>query len=114
MCHHISGGIGRGIHGSAISLADVALMVQNWSDKPVVDKTGLTGLYDVQTDGWAPMRPRPMGPDGTTPTGGDSGIYDPDRQTLFDVFRQLGLKMESQRAVIDMYVVDHVEKPTAN
>jgi uncharacterized protein (TIGR03435 family) len=113
-CHQIGGGQGRGIHGSAVSLADVALWVQNWSDKPVVDKTGLTGLYDIQTDGWMPMRPRPPAPDGTAPTGGDAGLNDPDRQTLFDVFRQLGLKMESQRALIDMYLVDHVERPTAN
>jgi bla regulator protein BlaR1 len=114
-CHQMQGGQGRGIHGSAISIDDVTLFVQNFSDKPVVNKTGLTGLYDIQTEGWQPMRPKPpMGPDGTTPTGGDAGLYDPDRQTLFDVFRQLGLKMEPQRAVIDMYVVDHVEKPSAN
>jgi uncharacterized protein (TIGR03435 family) len=113
-CHSPGGGQGRGIHGDAVTIADVALFVQNWSDKPVIDKTGLTSLYNIQTEGWIPMRPRPFGPDGKATTGGDAGIYDPDRQTLFDVFRQLGLKMESQRAVLDMYFVEHIEQPTAN
>jgi uncharacterized protein (TIGR03435 family) len=94
--------------------ADVALFVQNWTDRPVIDKTGLTDLYDIQTEGWAPMLPRPPRPDGAPPTGGDAGLDDPDRQTLAQVFGQLGLRMESQRAVIDMFVVEHLEKPSEN
>lgn len=113
-CHSITGGMGRGIHGDAVSIADVALFVQNWSDQPVVDKTSLTNLYNIQTDGWAPMRPRPPSPDGQPPQGGDAGLADPDRQTLADLFRQLGLRMESQRAVIDMFFVEHAERPTGN
>lgn len=113
-CHSIMGGMGRGIHGDAVSLADVAFFVQNWSDRPVLDKTGLTGLYNIQTDGWAPMRTRPPSPDGQPPQGGDAGIDDPNRQTLADLFSQLGLRMESQRAVVDMFFVEHVEPPTAN
>lgn len=113
-CHSITGGMGRGIHGDAVSIADVVLFVQNWSDLPVVDKTGLTDLYNIQTDGWAPMRPRPPSPDGQPPQGADAGVAALDRQTLADVFRQLGLRMESQRAVVDMFFVEHVERPTAN
>jgi len=59
------------------------------------------------------MRQRPPGPEGT-PQGGDAGLNDPDRQTLPAVFKQLGLRMESQRAVVDMFVVEHVERPIAN
>jgi uncharacterized protein (TIGR03435 family) len=113
-CHTIRGGIGRGIHGDAVDIADVALFVQNWTDRPVIDKTGLTDLYDIQTEGWAPMLPRPPRPDGAPLTGGDAGLDDPDRQTLGQVFGQLGLKMESQRAVVDMFVVEHLEKPSEN
>ncbi len=113
-CHTIRGGIGRGIHGDAIDIADVALFVQNWTDRPVIDKTGVTDLYDIQTEGWAPMLPRPPRPDGAPATGGDAGLDDPDRQTLAQVFGQLGLKMESQRAVVDMFVVEHLEKPSEN
>lgn len=113
-CHHVGGGQGRGIHGDAVSIADVAQFVQLWTDKPVVDKTGLKDLYNIQTDGWLPMRSRPQSPDGSAPSGGDAGVGDVDRQTLFQVFAQLGLRMESRRAVIDMYIVESVETPTAN
>lgn len=112
-CHNVGGGQGRGIHGDAIDVADVALFVQNWTDRPVVDKTGLSDLYNIQTEGWVPMRQRPLGPEGTS-RGGDAGITDPDRQTLSDVLRQLGLRMESQRAVVDMFIIEHVERPTGN
>jgi len=113
VCHRIGGGQGRGIHGEAVDLDDVALFVQNWTVRPVIDQTGLTDLHNIQTEGWAPMRLRPPNPDGTTPKG-DAGINDSDRQTLADVFRQLGLAMESQRAVVDMYVVEHIEHPVGN
>jgi uncharacterized protein (TIGR03435 family) len=113
-CHSIRGGMGQGIHGDAVSIADVALYVQNWSDRPVVDKTGLTDLFNIQTEGWAPTGPRPPSPDGQPPQGGDAGLDDPYRQTLADLFSQLGLRMEPQRAVVDMFFVEHVEQPTAN
>lgn len=112
-CHRVGGGQGRGIHGDAIDMDDVALFVQNWTDRPVIDRTGLKDLYNIRTEGWAPMRFRPPNPDGTVPKG-DAGIEDADRQTLADVFRQLGIAMESQRAPVDMYVIETIRTPAAN
>ncbi len=112
-CHSLGGGQGRGLHGDAVDIADVALFVQNWTDRPVVDKTGLTDLYNIQTDGWMPMRPRPPSPEGA-PKGNDPDLNDPDRKTLYKVFGQLGLRVESQRAMVDTFVVEHVEKPGEN
>ncbi len=113
-CHDLSGGMGHGIHGDAVSIADVASFVQNWTDRPIVDKTGLTGLFSIQTEGWSAMRPALPGPGGQSRQDGESGIDDPNRQTLADALGQLGLKMESQRTVIDDYYVEHVERPSAN
>jgi uncharacterized protein (TIGR03435 family) len=109
-CHNINGGQGRGIHGEAISIADIALFVQNWTDRPAVDKSGLTDLYNVQTDGWIPIRQRPPG--GSEAEA--ASLSDPDRQSLTEVFRQLGLRMESQRAVVDMFYTEKIERPTGN
>ncbi len=67
------------------------------NDRPVVDKTGLTGAYDfifLAT------------PDYKTPR--------PDDISPFTAIRELGLKLEKQQAPIEMVVVDHVEKPTEN
>ena len=113
-CHSISGGMGRGIHGDAVNIADVILFVQNWTDRPIVDQTGLTDLYNIQTDGWTPMRTRPQSPEGQPPQEGDAGIADPNRQTLADIFSQLGLRMISQRAEVESFFVEPVEQPSGN
>jgi bla regulator protein BlaR1 len=112
-CHVINGGMGRGVHGKAVQISDVVSFVENWSDRPIVDKTGLTGLFEVETDGWAPMRPR-VRPPGEEPTAEDKAMADPIRPTLFTIFERLGLKMESQKATVDVFVVDHVERPSEN
>jgi uncharacterized protein (TIGR03435 family) len=39
-CHQILGGMGRGMHASAVTVADIALYASGWSDAPVVDQTG--------------------------------------------------------------------------
>ena len=106
--------MGRGIHGEAISIPDVVFFVENWTDRPMIDKTGLKGLYNIQTNGWRPMRGIPGGEGAPAPQGGDAGLFDPDRQTLSDVFSSLGLRMQSQRAVMDVYTIDHIEAPTEN
>jgi len=112
-CHVINGGMGRGLHGKAVEIPDILSFVENWSDRPMVDKTGLTGLFEVETDGWAPMRPR-VRPPGEEPTAEDKAMADPIRPTLFTIFERLGLKMESQKGPVDVFVIDHVERPSEN
>jgi bla regulator protein blaR1 len=112
-CHVINGGMGRGMHGKAVEISDILSFVENWSDRPMVDKTGLTGLFEVETDGWAPMRPR-VRPPGEEPTAEDKAMADPIRPTLFTIFDRLGLKMESQKAPVEVFAIDHVEKPSEN
>src|SRR5262249_21349941 len=51
-CHRLAGGQGRGLHGKAVTMSDIASFVENWSDRPVVDESGLKGLFEVDTDGW--------------------------------------------------------------
>jgi uncharacterized protein (TIGR03435 family) len=116
-CHFLDGDQDRGLHGGSVTIASVVEYVQNFTDRPLFDKTGLTGFYDIQTEGWepmsAPMSVKPAAPDGASQSGVTS-VNNPDRPTLFKVFEKLGLQMKSQRAVIDMFVIDHVERPSEN
>ena len=112
-CHSFMGGMGRGIHAKAVTVSDIVMFVENWSDRPVVDKTGIQGLFEVETDGWAPLRPRPVAP-GAEPSAEDIAMADPTRPSLFLIFERLGLKMESQKAPVEVFVIDHVEKPSEN
>jgi len=113
-CHGFSGGQGQGGHGQAVSISDLASWVSNWTDQPVIDKTGLQGLYNIQTEGWVPMRPRPARPAGQEPTAEDLAFADPARPTLFQIFDRLGLKLESQKAPIETFVIESAERPSEN
>jgi uncharacterized protein (TIGR03435 family) len=68
-------------------------------DRPVVDKTGLTGKYDF-TLKFAPVQ-------GAEP--------DSDAASIFTAIQeQLGLKLEPSHAPLDVLVIDHVLKPSAD
>jgi len=99
-CHAFSGGMGRGLRARAANMSDLVAFVENWTDRPLLDKTGIEGLYRFETDGWLPM-------DATSDPSSD-------RPTVFEMFKKLGLRMEPQKAVVDGYVIEHMEKPSAN
>ena len=108
-CHTIRGGRGRGMHARAVDMPDVVGFVENWTDRPLLDKTGIKGLYRIETPGWQPMQVVPFAP-GQKQDGVDMA----DIPTIFTLFDRLGLKMESTRDKVDVYVIDHIEKPTEN
>jgi uncharacterized protein (TIGR03435 family) len=110
-CHWLDGGQDAGLHGASVTIAQVVEYVNNFTDRPLFDKTGLTGFYDVQTEGWAPMKPAGLD---AAPQRCNAAVNVSDRPTLFSVFEKLGLHMESQKAVIEMFVIDHVERPSEN
>jgi uncharacterized protein (TIGR03435 family) len=71
-------------------------------DRPVIDRTGLSGRYDF-TLRWSP--------DDLRYTGGVTYEF-PDFFTAIQ--QQLGLKLEAVTDSVDVLVIDHVERPTAN
>lgn len=84
-------------------------------DKPVVDHTGLTDKYDF-TLKWTPddsqfAQFRGVVPV-TPPGAGDNPNAPPSLYTA--VQEQIGLKIEAGKAMDDVIVIDHVEKPSAN
>lgn len=113
-CHAFSGGQGQGMHAQAVSMPDLASYASSWADRPVIDKTGLQGLFNIQTEGWVPMRPRPPRPPGQDPTAEDLAFADPARPTLFQIFDRLGLKLESQKAPVELFVILSAERPSEN
>ena len=82
------------------TMADFALGMQSFVDRPVVDRTGLTGRWNF-TLNW---------------TKDDAPVADPDAAPgLFTaVQEQLGLKLDPVKAAADVLVVDAVERPGAN
>ena len=83
-------------------------------DKPVVDKTGLTAKYDF-TLKWTPddsQFAQFRGAVTTPPPAGDNPNAPPSLYTAMQ--EQLGLKFSATKAMDDVIVIDHIEKPSAN
>src|SRR5215472_11517400 len=112
-CHQLTGGQGRGLHSKAATVEDMAKFIEGWSDRPIVDRTGVTTLFEVDTEGWTPLTPRLPSPDGTT-SAEDQAISDPTRRTLFSIMDGLGLKLEPTKAPVSIYVIERAERPAEN
>jgi uncharacterized protein (TIGR03435 family) len=111
-CHSSSGGRGRGIHGEAVDMSDLASFVSPYTDRAaVVDKTGIKGLFNIQTGGWLPMQ---TGPPPAPDAKGEDGRLLIDQPTVFQIFESLGLRLEPQKGPVETFVIDHAERPDAN
>ncbi|MGH9237707.1 MAG: M56 family metallopeptidase [Vicinamibacterales bacterium] len=86
-----------------IDTRGIAEALAGYFRRPVVDRTGLTGFFDIQID-LPPLSPA------TSPDGGpDSG------PSVFTVLQeQLGLRVEEGRGPVEVLVVDRLERPIEN
>jgi uncharacterized protein (TIGR03435 family) len=88
--------------GSFVSLLQRAIL-----DRPVVDKTGLSGRYDFDLE-WAPDETQFSG-GFPAPSAGETS------PPLFEAIQeQLGLKLVATRGPVDALVVEQAERPSAN
>jgi uncharacterized protein (TIGR03435 family) len=100
-------GFGGVFKGGAMTTTELTVYLSRWLDRTVIDRTGLTGAFDVEfqfsSDG---LPGAPTGPPGVErpPSDGPS--------IFTAVQEQLGLKLESTRGPVDILVIDHAEKPT--
>lgn len=91
-------------------LSQFANSLGNFTGRIVLDRTGLTGDYDINLT-WTPdqMAQRPPGAPDPLING---AAVDPNGPSLFTaVQEQLGLKLDSQRGSVDVLVIDRAEKP---
>ncbi|HLK50356.1 MAG TPA: TIGR03435 family protein [Bryobacteraceae bacterium] len=110
---------------SKMSMSDLADMLSQFVERPVLDMTGLSGRYQValdlsMEDLMTAARAAGMGAAMGRAPGADASRAPADAastptSSIFTAIQQLGLKLEPRRASVDMIVVDHAEKaPTEN
>jgi uncharacterized protein (TIGR03435 family) len=89
--------------GGRISMTQFVDALGNIMDRPIIDKTGYTGTFNVRLE-FAAQSTRP-------PADAAS-----DRPSIFTAIKeQLGLKLESQKGPVEVLVIDRVERtPTGN
>jgi len=96
------------IAAGGVSIGQLALVLSQSAQRMVVDRTGLTGNYDIDLT-WTPDRL----PQGAPPPGVQLPSIDPNGPSLFTALQeQLGPKLESERGPVEVLVIDHVERPT--
>jgi uncharacterized protein (TIGR03435 family) len=95
------------------NLASFVELMSRFTERPVVDMTGLEGQYEFNLT-FAPETTRGLptagllGPDGT-PASSDPA------PSLFGAVQQYGLRLEARKAPLEMLTVTHLEKiPTEN
>ncbi len=77
----------------------------------MIDRTGLKGNYDIDLKWTSDEGAFPFLEGSSDPVSPP----DPNGQTILDALKeQLGLTIESRRAPVDVIVIDHVERPSAN
>ncbi|HUK29890.1 MAG TPA: TIGR03435 family protein [Candidatus Acidoferrum sp.] len=104
------------IDGQGIQLAGLARNLGQFARRPVFDKTGLTGRYDIKLE-FAREQPLSAG----APTGGAAGSpsdlpADPTGgpTIMAALEEQLGLKLVPSRGPMMIVVIEHIDKPDAN
>ena len=89
-------GDGHQIKAHHISMKLLATTLQGSIGDTVVDATGLTGLFDLNLDFNVDESKSDEGP------------------TIFEAVQRIGLKLEARKGPVEVVVIDHVEKPSAN
>jgi uncharacterized protein (TIGR03435 family) len=92
--------------GNGGNMHELALLLSSQLQKPVVDKTGLTGKYDFTLRWSTEQLSLVPGP----PTGDPGNL-----PSIFTALReQLGLRLDSTRGPLEVLVIDRAEKPSEN
>jgi uncharacterized protein (TIGR03435 family) len=87
-------------------ISQIAQMLTGQTGRMVVDRTGLTGNWDVTLSFAAEQRGQP-------PPGVNLPAADPDAPSIFTAIQeQLGLKLESAKSPVEVTVIDSIEHPT--
>jgi uncharacterized protein (TIGR03435 family) len=99
------------IEMEATTLGEFCKALSRILERPVVDNTGIAGMFAVRLEfafddagrGFLP-------PDAPVPS-----VSDVSGPSIFTaVQEQLGLKLDSTKGPSEFFVVDHVEKPSEN
>jgi uncharacterized protein (TIGR03435 family) len=93
-------GVGRAhFNGEGLTTTLIAEQLSQIAGRIVVDKTNLTGRYDLKLE-WTPD---------------DAPATDNSAPSFFTaVQEQLGLKLEPAKEPVPVLVIDHIDLPTAN
>jgi len=100
------------LSGHKFNVASLANMLSVQLNMPVIDKIGLKGVYDLKLE-WAPTPNE--GNFSVRNDANDPPTADLSGPTIFTAIQeQLGLRLESGKGPVEVFVIDSVSKPSEN
>lgn len=93
-------------HFSNFTMGLLAALLTTKSDRPVLDKTGLSGRYTLDV-----REPQQMAAPSATSNGESE---DERRPAVADSLKSVGLELKSAKEQVEFLVIDHIEKPSGN
>jgi uncharacterized protein (TIGR03435 family) len=100
----------RNLRATAVPIANIVPMLARLLGRTVIDKTGLTGKFDINAE-WTPDEAMlgALSPETRAAASDTAG------PSIFTALQeQLGLKLESQKGPVEVFVVERAEKPSEN
>jgi bla regulator protein blaR1 len=108
----MNGGSPASIEAQGTTLDDFSSMLFAISGRPVFNKTGIAGRFDIRIEfsregtRFSPLR--------TGDADGGAPASDPPNSIFSVLPEQLGLRLEPAKGQVEAFVIDHIEKPPAN
>src|SRR5580765_4723089 len=99
----------RLLRGVGVTIDRLIPMLSRLLGRTVVDKTELKGKFDISME-WTPdeFQLMQLPPNLPKPPSADSS-----GPSIFTALQeQLGLRLESQKGPVEIFVIDHAEKPS--
>lgn len=110
-CERMINGISPSVEAQGATLDEFCKTLRMVVDRPVIDKTGIAGRFDIRVE---------FSREGTAMGGIRDGVPVPASDSIGppEIFtalqQQLGLKLERAKGPVSMLVIDHIERPTKN
>jgi len=121
MCGWLHAGKNGGIDVNGTTIENVCRLLSDSSDRDIIDKTGLAGLFDIHFDTHPAAPPAGVTPGLTDtaeprpPTAAEAALRKLERFAEFQsALPKLGLKLEPAKGPGVFLVIDHVERPSGN
>jgi uncharacterized protein (TIGR03435 family) len=97
--------------GTAVSISTIVTLLQGRSERIIVDKSGFRGLIDVHVE----FRQDLALPPNASVTGlAETAVSDQFGPSLFTAIQEIGLKLASAKAPLEVVVIDSVQRPAEN
>jgi uncharacterized protein (TIGR03435 family) len=112
---------GAHVKAASSTVSGMAELISRFTDRPIVDMTGIQGQYDfdfVLSPESLRSAPGMMMRGGGGPGGPEHGPAEAPADTggsIYDAVQKYGLKLEPRKAPMEILVIDRLEKaPTEN